>query len=501
MKNSIKNWAAALLWFAACSLPLHAQDVSTDTLSEEPLPLPFVEYFDNMESVLEGWTVRDSMGVLLSDSIAKESLITIENGGVASSPYIDFRGKDKTQWLISPPIISSTETAHISLQIMRKAINGTICILIGNTPDIKDMTLLYEGSPDIQRQWQHLVCEFYPEKQPVYVAISTSSRNILIDALEIREGHFTPHELLNVLSMSSTKKPNDSIDLHLRIANEGTKPAYGGVLWYNVNGREYHQIEFLDTIATDDSKEIIISNAPLLTGTNQIHAGISNMSTTFSGTAYNHQTLYPPYKIKPMQEDMAGDFRFVYLVDKETGSMAITDELSNIINPVSGSDTPAVSRDFFLEAGKEYTINFEYIGGSFRGFGQLQLLLGKSDATWQEWNMLWEDLFIQQSLPISFITQSVNFTVPEDGEYSFGFMSPYGSEIICIQNISIEITNDENSYKISLNGSPANWMPLSSCGLDAIEIAPTIGNLGNADIHGFEAGYIVNGKDTIKEYI
>lgn len=502
MKNSIKNWAAALLWLAASSLPLHAQDVSTDTLSEEPLPLPFVEYFDNTESFLEGWTVRDSMGVLLSDSIAKESLITIENGGVASSPYIDFRGKDKTQWLISPPIISSTETAHISLQIMRKAINGTICIMIGNTPDIKAMTLLYEGSPDIQRQWQHLVCEFYPEKQPVYVAISTSSHNILIDALEIREGHFTPHELLNVLSMSSTKKPNDSIDLHLRIANEGTKPAYGGVLWYNVNGREYHQIEFLDTIATDDSKEIVISNAPLLAGTNQIHAGIVDMPTTFSGVAYNHQTLFPPYKIKPMQEDMAGEaLAFIHIINKEFGNIELSFEPSNIISPLRGSDAPVVSRDFFLEAGKEYIINFEYIGGGSKGPGQLQLLLGESDAAWQEWDMLWEDLFIQQSIPISFITQSVNFTVPEDGEYSFGFMSSFGSEITGIQNISIEIANDENTYRISLNGSPASWMPLSGCGLDAIEIAPIIDNLGNADIHGFEAGYIVNGKDTIKEYI
>ncbi len=500
MRNSIKNRAAALLWLAASSLPLYAQDVSADTLSEEPLSLPFVEYFDKEKS-LANWTIRDSAGNFMSDSIAEISLRSIKTGGVANTPHIDFRGKNKTRWLISPPIISSTESAHISLQIMRTINNGTICIMIGNTPNIKDMEVLYEGSPDILRQWQHLVCEFSPRKHPVYVAITTTSQNICIDALEIREGHFTPHKLLNILSMYSTKKTNDSIDLHLCIANEGTDSAYGGELWYNVNGREYHQIEFLDSIATDDSKEIVISNVPLLAGTNQIHAGISDMSTIFSGIVYNHQTLSPPYKIKPMQEDMASEnLSFIHIIDKESGATAITDEPSNIISPTSGSE-PVVSRDFFLEAGKEYTINFEYIGGTFRGPGQLQLLLGDPDATWQEWNLLWEDLFIQQSLPISFITQSVNFTVPKDGEYSFGFISPYGSEITGIQNISIEIANDENAYRIALSGSPENWIPLSGCGLDAIEIAPTISNLGNAEIHGFEAGYIVNGKDTIKEYI
>ncbi len=114
MRNSIKNRAAALLWLAASSLPLYAQDVSADTLSEEPLSLPFVEYFDKEES-LANWTIRDSAGNILPDSISDRRIKTVSSGGIGESPYITMSQFDNNTYLVSSPLNLATNKAYVSL--------------------------------------------------------------------------------------------------------------------------------------------------------------------------------------------------------------------------------------------------------------------------------------------------------------------------------------------------------------------------------------------------
>lgn len=505
MKNSIKNWAAALLWFAACSLPLHAQDVSTDTLSEEPLPLPFVEYFDSEES-LANWTIRDSAGNILPDSISDRRIKTVLSGGIGESPYITMTQSDNNTYLVSSPLNLATNKAYVSLYVKTTMLDS-IHVLIGNTPVVKDMKILYSIFPESRNTWQQIICEFENEIDPVYVSFRTDSPVLHLDAIEVQNGTFSPHALLNLISISSTNR-NDTIDLNLQIANEGTASAYGMTVSYDINGREYHQIELPDTIANSDSKEITISNIHLRTGSNRVSANLLDFpeADMVSALCYKHGTLYPPHLINLSRGEMSGgDFQFT---DSYTDYGASVNENSpTTIYTIRGSENPITSTPFYLEAGIEYQLEFDYTGGSTSGtggasfIGEIQLIIGKADENHDEWDVLWTD-YIQYTSPLVWTNNVVKFKIPETGLYSFGFSAPKRNpNCVAVKNIKIELANDENEYDMDLLDLGNGYLPLSGCGLDQIEVTAMVQNLGSSEIHGLDAYYILNETDTVREYI
>ena len=506
MKNSIKNWAAALLWFAACSLPLHAQDVSTDTLSEEPLPLPFVEYFDSEES-LANWTIRDSAGNILPDSISDGQVKPISRGGIGQSPYIAMSQSDNNTYLVSSPLNLATNKAYVSLYVKTTMLDS-IHVLIGNTPVVKDMRILYSIFPESRNTWQHIICEFENEIDPVYFSFRTDSHVLYLDAIEVQEGTFSPHALLNLISISSTNR-NDTIDLNLQIANEGTASAYGMTVSYDINGRECHQIELPDTIANSVSKEITISNIPLRTGSNRVSANLLDFpeSNVVSTLFYRHGTLYPPHLINLSKGEMSGgDFQFTDSYT-EYGASLNENNTPTIIYTTNGSENPITSTPFYLEAGIEYQIEFDCTGGTSGGtgggtsIGDVQLIIGKANKNHDEWEVLLTD-YIQYTSPLVWTNNVVKFRIPETGLYSFGFSAPKRMpNCVVVKNIKIELANDENEYDIALTNTGGGYLPLSECGLDQIEVTAMVQNRGSSAIHGFDAYYILNETDTVREYI
>lgn len=505
MRNSIKNRAAALLWLAASSLPLYAQDVSADTLSEEPLSLPFVEYFDKEES-LANWTIRDSAGNILPDSISDRRIKTVSSGGIGESPYITMSQFDNNTYLVSSPLNLATNKAYVSLYVKTTTLDS-IHVLIGNTPVVKDMKILYSIFPESRNTWQQIICEFENEIDPVYVSFRTDSPVLHLDAIEVQDGTFSPHALLNLISISSTNR-NDTIDLNLQIANEGTASAYGMTVSYDINGREYHQIELPDTIANSDSKEITISNIPLRTGSNRVSANLLDFpeADMVSTLCYKHGTLYPPHLINLSRGEMSGgDFHFTNAYTDYGAS--VNENNPTTIYTIHGSENPITSTPFYLEAGIEYQLEFDYTGGSTSGtggasfIGQIQLIIGKADENHDEWDVLWTD-YIQYTSPLVWTNNVVKFKIPETGLYSFGFSAPKRNpNCVVVKNIKIELANDENEYDMDLLDLGNGYLPLSGCGLDQIEVTAMVQNLGSSEIHGFDAYYILNETDTIKEYI
>ena len=506
MRNSIKNWAAALLWLAASSLPLYAQDVSTDTLSEEPLPLPFVEYFDSEES-LANWTIRDSAGNILPDSISDGQVKSISRGGIGQSPYIAMSQSNNNTYLVSSPLNLATNKAYVSLYVKTTMLDS-IHVLIGNTPVVKDMRILYSIFPESRNTWQHIICEFENEIDPVYFSFRTDSPVLYLDAIEVQEGTFSPHALLNLISISSTNR-NDTIDLNLQIANEGTASAYGMTVSYDINGREYHQIELSDTITNSVSKEITISNIPLRTGSNRVSANLLDFpeSNVVSTLFYRQGTLYPPHLINLSKGEMSGgDFQFTDSYT-EYGALLNENNTPTIIYTTNGSENPITSTPFYLEAGIEYQIEFDCTGGTSGGtgggtsIGDVQLIIGKANKNHDEWEVLWTD-YIQYTSPLVWTTNVVKFRISETGLYSFGFSAPKRRpNCVVVRNIKIELANDENEYDIALTNTLGGYLPLSECGLDQLEVTAMVQNRGSSAIHGFDAYYILNETDTVREYI
>lgn len=202
MKNSIKNWAAALLWLAASSLPLYAQDVSTDTLSEEPLSLPFVEYFDKEES-LANWTIRDSAGNILED--ASGYMQWQDSRGVGETPYLHYQSlySGKQAYLVSAPMDIAMGKAYLSLFIT-VGFQGNGQILYGSSSNPQEMEILQEIAYE-NLEFKHILCQFEASGEPLYFAFLNNGNFIIpflsIDAIEIGQGEYEPHPRCQILEM------------------------------------------------------------------------------------------------------------------------------------------------------------------------------------------------------------------------------------------------------------------------------------------------------------
>ena len=214
MKNSIKNWAAALLWLAASALPLHAQDASTDTLSEEPLPLPFVEYFDSEES-LANWTIRDSAGNILEDT--RGFMQWQDSRGAGETPYLHYQSRYSGEYayLVSAPMDIAMGKAYLSLFI-QIGLQGNGQILYGSSSNPQEMEILQEIAYE-NSEFKHIICQFEASGEPLYFAFLNNSNGssppiLNIDAIEISQGEYEPHPRCQILEM---ELPASGYDLDL----------------------------------------------------------------------------------------------------------------------------------------------------------------------------------------------------------------------------------------------------------------------------------------------
>lgn len=500
MRNSIKNRAAALLWLAASSLPLYAQDVSADTLSEEPLSLPFVEYFDKEES-LANWTIRDSAGNILED--AELAMTWNDAGGVGGTPYLLCQPGG---YLIFSPMNMAIGKAYLSLFSRHD-----VRILYGSSPVPQDMAILQEINYE-DSEFRHILCQFEASGEPLYFAFSSASnmQGIFIDAIEIGQGEYKPHPRCRILEMETPASGYDLdlIDFSVTIANEGTAPAYGKdmTLLYNVNERVHRSIPLnQDTIPSNGNSLIELLDIAMLPGRNKISVQLEGTDSIYSGIVYNNQPLYPPHQINLERGEMYAGSREAWGHEYELGSFIAEDNFesypeveASVIRSAGPVDFPFISIPFQLEKDVEYKIGFEYQGGFYAGrigYGNIQLVNGLQGNDYGTWNTLWHDSAIYT---FDWTEKEVSFSVPESGLYSFGFWN-HGF-MMCLQNIKIEKADNNIRYDIALStDSPA--LPLSSCDLDYVEVAARVDNWGDDTIHGFDATYIVNEIDTIEEYI
>ena len=512
MRNSIKNRAAALLWLAASALPLHAQDVSTDTLSEEPLPLPFVEYFDSEES-LANWTIRDSAGNILEN--ANFYMYLSYSRGVGETPYLYYQSlySGKQAYLVSAPMDIAMGKAYLSLFI-KVGSQGNGQILYGSSPKPQDMEILQEIVYE-NLEFKHILCQFEASGEPLYFAffnnVNRDIRMLAIDAIEIGQGEYEPHPRCQILKMElpTSGYDLDSIDFSITIGNEGTAPAYGKdmSLLYNVNEQVHRSITLnQDTIPSNDNSLIELLDIAMLPGRNKISVQLEGADSIYSGIVYNNQPLYPPHRINLGRGEMYAGREEAWSHEYNLGSFVGEDDFwpypeveASVIQSASPVDFPFISIPFHLEEGVEYTIDFEYQGGFYAGridYGNIQLIIGQQGKDYETWNTLWHDSAIYT---FNWTEKEVSFSVTQSGLYSFGFWNH--GHMMYIQNPKIELANDENEYDIALKNTEKGYLPLSGCGLDQIEVTAMIQNRGSSEIHGFDAYYILNETDTVKEYI
>lgn len=512
MKNSIKNWAAALLWLAASSLPLYAQDVSTDTLSEEPLSLPFVEYFDKEES-LANWTIRDSAGNILED--ASGFMRWQDSRGVGETPYLHYQSlySEENAYLVSAPMNIAMGKAYLSL-FARVGVQSNGQILYGSSPVPQDMAILQEINYE-DSEFRHILCQFEASGEHLYFAFFNNGNNrgrtLSIDAIEIGQGEYEPHPRCQILEMElpASGYDLDLIDFSVTIANEGTAPAYGKdmSLLYKVNERVHRSITLnQDTIPINGSSLIELLDIAMFPGRNKISVQLEDADSIYSGIVYNNQPLYPPHRINLGRGEMYAGSEEAGGYEYELGSFVGEDDFrhypkveASVIQSTSPVDFPFISIPFHLEEGVEYTIGFEYQGGFYAGridYGNIQLIVGQQGQDYETWNTLWHDSAIYT---FNWTEKEVSFSVAESGLYSFGFWN-HGA-MMYIQKPKIELADDETEYDIALTNVSGGYLPLSGCGLDQIEVTAMVQNLGSSAIHGFDAYYILNETDTIKEYI
>lgn len=512
MKNSIKNWAAALLWLAASALPLHAQDASTDTLSEEPLPLPFVEYFDSEES-LANWTIRDSAGNILEDT--RGFMQWRDSRGAGETPYLHYQSRYSGEYayLVSAPMDIAMGKAYLSLFIQVGS-QGNGQILYGSSPNPQEMEILQEIAYE-NSEFKHIICQFEASGVPLYFAFFNRGnfrvRNLGLDAIEIGQGEYKPHPRCQILEMElpASGYDLDSIDFSVTIANEGTAPAYGKdmSLLYNVNERVHRSIQLVqDTIQSNGSSLIELLNIAMLPGRNKISVQLEGTDSIYSGIVYNNQPLYPPHRINLGRGEMYAGSEEALGHEYMIGSFVSEDFFtpnSMIEAPIIRSeflvDFPFISIPFYLEKDIIYKIDFEYQGGAYSGkidYGNFQLIIGQQENAYDTWNTLWHDSAIYT---FDWTKKEVSFSVAESGLYSFGFWN-HGYNM-CIQPPKIEWANDEKDYDIALTDTWGGYLPLSGCGLDQIEVTAMVQNLGSTATHGFDAYYILNETDTVREYI
>ena len=512
MKNSIKNWAAALLWLAASALPLHAQDASTDTLSEEPLPLPFVEYFDSEES-LANWTIRDSAGNIVED--ASGYMQWQDSRGVGETPYLHYQSlySGKQAYLVSAPMDIAMGKAYLSLFIT-VGFQGNGQILYGSSSNPQEMEILQEIAYE-NLEFKHILCQFEASGEPLYFAFLNNGNFIIpflsIDAIEIGQGEYEPHPRCQILEMElpASGYDLDLIDFSVTIANEGTAPAYGKdmTLLYNVNEQVHRSITLnQDTIPSNGSSLIELLDIAMFPGRNKISVQLEGSDSIYSSIVYNNQTLYPPYYINLERGEMYAGSADAREYDYNIGSFMDENNFGSYpaveataIQSMTAVGFPFISLPFHLEQGVEYTIGFEYQGGFYAGridYGNIQLIVGQQGQDYETWNTLWHDSAIYTS---DWTEKEISFSVDESGLYSFGFWN-HGSSMY-IQNPKIELANDENEYDIALTDTYGGYLPLSGCGLDQLEVTAMVQNLGSSAIHGFDAYYILNETDTVREYI
>ena len=508
MKNSIKNWAAALLWLAASSLPLYAQDVSTDTLSEEPLPLPFVEYFDSEES-LSNWTIRDSAGNILEDAPTWN-----DGRGVGGTPCISYSSNYGKKYLISGAINFIAGKGYFSAFI-KSTVNNHVTILYGSSPIPQDMEILKEITYETS-EFKQILCQFDASENPMYFALVYNTPGLRMgtasaDAIEIGLGEYEPHPRCRILEMElpASGYDLDSIDFSVTIANEGTAPAYGKdmSLLYNVNEQVHRSITLnQDTISINGSSLIELLDIAMFPGRNKISVQLEDADSIYSGIVYNNQPLYPPHRINLGRGEMYAGSEDAWGYEYQLGSFVGEDDFwpypsveASVIKCASPVGFPFISIPFHLEEGVEYTIGFEYQGGFYAGridYGNIQLIVGQQGQDYETWNTLWHDSAIYT---FNWTEKEVSFSVAESGLYSFGFWNH--GHMMYIQNPKIELANDENEYDIALKNTEGGYLPLSGCGLDQIEVTAMVQNLGSTAIHGFDAYYILNETDTVREYI
>ena len=512
MKNSIKNRAAALFWLAASSLPLLAQDVSTDTLSEEPLPIPFVEYFDSEES-LANWTIRDSAGNILED--ASNFMQWQDSRGVGETPYLHYQSlySGKQAYLVSAPMDIAMGKAYLSLFIT-VGFQGNGQILYGSSSNPQEMEILQEIAYE-NSEFKHILCQFEASGEPLYFAFLNNGNFIIpflsIDAIEIGQGEYKPHPRCQILEMElpASGYDLDLIDFSVTIANEGTAPAYGKdmTLLYNVNEQVHRSITLnQDTIPSNGSSLIELLDIAMFPGRNKISVQLEGSDSIYSGIVYNNQTLYPPYQINLERGEMYAGSADAREYDYNIGSFMDENNFGSYpaveataIQSITAVGFPFISIPFHLEEGVEYTIGFEYQGGFYAGridYGNIQLIAGQQGQDYGTWNTLWHDSAIYT---FNWTEKEVSFSVAESGLYSFGFWNH--GHMMYIQNPKIELANDENEYDIALTDTYGGYLPLSGCGLDQLEVTAMVQNLGSSAIHGFDAYYILNETDTVREYI
>lgn len=453
MKNSIKNWAAALLWLAASSLPLYAQDVSTDTLSEEPLPLPFVEYFDSEES-LANWTIRDSVGNIVED--ASGYMQWQDSRGVGETPYLRYQSlySGKQAYLVSAPMDIAMGKAYLSLFIT-VGFQGNGQILYGSSSNPQEMEILQEIAYE-NLEFKHILCQFEASGEPLYFAFLNNGNFIIpflsIDAIEIGQGEYEPHPRCQILEMElpASGYDLDLIDFSVTIANEGTAPAYGKdmTLLYNVNEQVHRSITLnQDTIPSNGSSLIELLDIAMFPGRNKISVQLEDADSIYSGIVYNNQPLYPPHRINLGRGEMYAGSEEAGGYEYELGSFVGEDDFrhypkveASVIQSTSPVDFPFISIPFHLEEGVEYTIGFEYQGGFYAGridYGNIQLIVGQQGQDYETWNTLWHDSAIYT---FNWTEKEVSFSVAESGLYSFGFWNH--GHMMYIQNPRIELAND-----------------------------------------------------------
>ena len=143
----------------------------------------------------------------------------------------------------------------------------------------------------------------------------------------------------------------------------------------------------------------------------------------------------------------------------------------------------------FLSKGEAY-MHFMYKSSPY-ALESLEVLCGTSPDT-GSMNRL---LLLEDVLTTAETFQSVNFDVPEDGNYYFAFRScSKAGYMLDIDDINVNTGTFVGTPDLSLS---AIEMPASVCGLgDAEPVVISLYNSGTADIQQFELTYTVNGKDS-----
>lgn len=335
-------------------------------------------------------------------------------------------------------------------------------IWYGKTSDVSEMTMLarYENIDCNYDGAEAFVNFDLQEDGEYYFAIrGTSEMNrvgIIIMGVEISEGVYagTPDIVVDQILLPVSSCSLGQEELSVRVFNKGSGDISRFTLSCDINDKPVLSQTFDVTVAVDDTvtvtfdtpvdfSEVALYNLQVTATDVVVAVGDKEERYTGNNVATTSVRHFTPAELPFVTDFSNADQRYDWFGADSWGY----DEYYASI--YCGGSAPLVSRGVNLEAGKTYRLSYNYMAGVYLyvmtlydSYKVLYGLDGKDPLT--EWSVLesFEDVYTDDA----FTDNEIEFTVPENGLYSFAFYQSEYTGYFNLTNISIrEVTSHDVS--------------------------------------------------------